>query len=279
MSFILSSQNIDDSIFNINDNYNALQLSVNILQNYYNDNIQPIIDFYNQYSLQLNESLTLSQNYSANWNNFQTIVETNSSKWLRPFTIFYPTLIKDGINQDDINTIITWLNEYFPIINLNGSLNYLQNQSIIVSCYLYEYDITNKINTKEYAYSYSNCSTNNGTIHAHCQSIIAGGWIHCNQGSYLCDATVDCYPSLKVDCWYGDPYLFDIGSYGVIMPKENAPPQTPASTFNSYVKPRQNVRGQILADISMNYLDKKETGIKSLKFIVNNCEWSYVGNI
>ena len=279
INFILSSQNIDASVPIINNNYNTLQLWVSVLQVHYDNNIQPIINFYNEYSSQLNQYLTLSNSYSANWDDFQTKVEINSSKWLRPFTIFYPTLIQDGINPDNIKTIITWLNEYFPIVNLNGSLNYVQNQSIVVSCYLYSYDVSNQIKTKQYAYSYSKCSTNAGIIHAHCQTIVIGGWVHCNQGSYLCDTTVDCYPSLKVNCWYGDPYLFDIGSYGIIMPPENPPAVKDKVNFASYVKSRSSVRGQILADISMNYLDKKETGIQSLKFIVNNCEWSYVGNI
>jgi hypothetical protein len=279
INFIPSSQNIDESITTINANYKTLQSYVSALQIYYDNNIQPIIEYYNQYSSQLNDTLTLTQNYSANWDDFQTIVQSNSSKWLRPFTIFYPTLIQNNINQDDINTIIIWLNEYFPIINIDGNLNYTQNQSIIVSCYLYSYDTDNQINTKEYAYSYSKCSTSNGIIHAHCQTIVTGGWVNCNQGSYLCDTVLDCYPSLKVSCWYGDPYLYNYGNIGLIIPPENPPPTTPNSIFQSYVNNRSIVRGQILADISMNYLDKKENGIQSLKFIVNNCEWSYVGNI
>ena len=148
INFILSSQNIDASVPIINNNYNTLQLWVSVLQVHYDNNIQPIINFYNEYSSQLNQYLTLSNSYSANWDDFQTKVEINSSKWLRPFTIFYPTLIQDGINPDNIKTIITWLNEYFPIVNLNGSLNYVQNQSIVVSCYLYSYDVSNQIKTK-----------------------------------------------------------------------------------------------------------------------------------
>ena len=278
MTFILSSQNIDQSLSAININYTSLQLLVSSLQVYYDSTIQPIVDFNNQYSLQLNNTLTLTQNYSANWNDFETLVLSNSSKWLRPFTIFYPTLIQDNITQNDINTITTWLGQYFPVTNTDGSLNYVQNQNLLVNCYLYTYDTDNKIKLNDYAFSYAKCSTHNATIHAHCQTLITGGWIHCNQGAYLCDTTLDCYPSLKVDCWYGDPYLFDIPNYGKNIPSNNPPAKT-NKNYSSYVNSRVNVRGQILADITMNFLDKKETGIQTLKFIVDNCNWAYVGNI
>jgi hypothetical protein len=261
------SEGISDSLSTINNNYSTLYLWTSALQQKYDGVWQPIIDYYNQYVDQLQNSLTLVQSYSANWDNFQTIVESNSSKWLQPFTIFYPTLIQDTLTQNDIDSIKTWLGQYFPIRNSDGTLNYVENQKFIVSCYIYSYDTNNQINIKDQAYSYAVCATQSGTIYAHCKTLVTGGWVHCSNTSYYCDATIDFYPSKHVDCWYASPYLYNVPEFGQ------------AITDTTFTANNQSVRGQIMANISMNYLDRNETKLQNLIFNVIGCDWNYGGTL
>jgi hypothetical protein len=266
IKIIEATEGISDSVNVINNNYSTLYLWVSSLQHEYDNSWQSVVNYYNEYASQIQDSLTLVKSYSANWNNFQTIVESNSSKWLQPFTIFYPTLIKDNVTQTDIDTIITWLNEYFPIKNSDGTLNYVENQIFIVNCYVYIYDNNHSINIVDQPYSYAVCSTVSGTIYAHCQVLLSGGTVNCNQGSYSCNISYDCYPSKNVDCWYDTPYILNIPTYGA-----------PILNGDVFSKTNQNVRGQIQANLKMNFSERRETEIKNLKFTVSNCDWNYEG--
>jgi hypothetical protein len=266
IKMIYPTDGIPESLPTINNNYSTLHLWISAIEQEYEGKWQPIIDYYNRYMIQLQNSLTLAQSYSANWDSFQTTVETNSSKWLQPFTIVYPTLIQDNITQDDVDAIKNWLDQYFPIRNSNGSLNYVENQKFIVSCYLYTYNTGNEIDILDQPYSYAICTTNSGTIYAHCQIKYSGGNVHCNQSTYSCNLTFDFYPSKHVDCWFTSPYLYNNSKFGSAI--------NDSSVFDVS---KQTARGQIQANLRMKYNDRKETQIQHLIFTVNECDWNYGG--
>jgi hypothetical protein len=267
IALIYSSDNIAQSLSAINNNYSTLHLWVSAFDQQYQQIWQPVIDYYNNYSESLQNSLTLAQSFSSNWNDFQTTVESNSAKWLQPFTIFYPTLIQDTVTDNDVLLVKAWLDKYFPIRNNDGSLNYVEDQRIIVNCYTYSYDNDNSIDIFDEPYSYARCRTSSGTIYAHCQTIITGGTINCNQASYYCNTTYNTYPSKRVNCWYSSPYLYDIAPYG--SPIIN----------NVYDINKTTARGQIQAKITMKFLDRKENTIQPLSFKVYDCEWNYTGGL
>jgi hypothetical protein len=262
---IQSSEQIADTIDAINNNYSTLQLWASAIQQEYDIRWQPVINYYNQYIVSLNNSSLLAQTLSADWDIFQTTVETNSAKWLQPFTIFYPTLILDNVTDDTIITIIDWLRQYFPIRNSDNSLNYVEGQKLIVNCYIYSYSDT--INIVDEPYSYAKCQTRSGTIYAHCKTVISGGTIYCGQGSYSCAKTIETNPSKHVDCWFSSPYVYDVAPYGSPI------------TDTAFSTAKQNSRGQIKTNITMNYTDQNETGIETLVFKVYDCDWQYNGGL
>jgi hypothetical protein len=263
---IESTEQIADTIDAINNNYYTLQLWASAIQQEYDIRWQPIINYYNQYAASLTDTFSLAQTLSSDWDNFQTIVESNSAKWLQPFTIFYPTLILNNVTDDTITTIIDWLRQYFPIKNNDNTLNYVEGQILIVNCYTYSYSDT--INIKDEPYSYAKCNTTSGTIYAKCQTKISGAPIHCGSGAvYTCDLTLVTNPSKHVDCWFSSPYLYDIGSYGSPI------------TDTDFSTSKQNVKGQIKTNINMDYTDQNETGIETLVFKVYDCDWQYNGGV
>jgi len=267
ISTILPADNIVDSLCAINLNYSMLHTGLSSIDLIYNSAIQPIIDFYNQYASDLKQSYTLYVNSFDKWTNYISTVQTNSAKWLQPFTIYYPTLIEDPFSDDDINNINIWIRKYFPVKNPDGTLNYVEGQKFLVNCYTYSYVSPDGFSNgvlRDSPYSYCICNTYSGGIYLHCQTNIGGGWVACENAVYNCTKTIDCYPSQNVDCWYTTPYLHSDGT--IITDTSN--------TFNKN-DPKQSVRSQINANITMQFTDRRETSIKTLQFVISNCDWSY----
>lgn len=255
-----ATDNIAESLITINNNYESLFLATSGFEDLYNISIEPLIDYYQNYYPKLKESLTLYENYKHEWDDFLTTVVNNSSKWLTPMTIFYPTIIEDPVSDDDIENINNWLRKFFPIKNSDDTSNYVDGQIFIVNCYTYDYSQTIKVLNQPY--SYCNCQTYSGKISLHCQTRITGGWVHCNQGSYNCDKVINCYPSKNVDCWYESPYLREDGT----VIKTSDPSSTKRKTIS-----------KIQANISMEYTDRRENSIKNFIFRVSQCDWEYRG--
>jgi hypothetical protein len=262
IKLINKEDQMSGSVSTLNYNYNALYLSAVEIQNLYNQELNPFIEYYNENSNILFDSLSLYSQSSAKWFDFLTIVQTNSSKWLQPMTIFYPTIIADPVTENDIQNINNWLRKYFPIKNSDGTLNYVENQKFIVNFYTYTY--TSQVNVLDQVSSYCNCQTYSGNITLHCQTIITGGWIECHQGSYNCNTTLNCYPSLAVDCWYQSPYLHA--------------DQTPIKAADA-ISTKQLTVSKIQATLNMNYIDRRENSIQTVIFYVNDCDWKYFTSV
>jgi hypothetical protein len=261
ISSISPYSQIADSLNVINANYTNLFLTVSSFQQNYNFYYNPLINFYNKYYNDLNDALNTYNYNLSNWNEFYTSVASNSSKWLQPFTIFYPIVFEGMVTIDDSLTINNWLREYFPIKNSDGSLNYVEGQILLVSCYTYinenRLGVYNDIVT-----SNCNCSTQSGSIQLHCQTIVPDGEVVCNQGNYECKLTIDCRPIKDVDCWYTAPYLHLDGST--------------INTSDS-VESKHNAISQIKAIINAQFYDRYENAIQTLKFSVQDCDWAFNG--
>jgi hypothetical protein len=257
---IFKEDTITNTINVCNSNYYNIYLGLSSAQQYYTDIFIPIIEFYNEYSNQLKEAYTIYEQASGSWDDFLTKVQSNSAKWLQPFTLFYPDILQEPFTDNSVETINNWVKKYYPITNEDGTINYVENQKLIVNCYTYvqgtEVDIIDS------PYSYCKCKTQSGNISLHCQTIITGGWIHCNQGSYNCQQTLDCYPQSTIDCWYETPFLHtDFSPIGV----------------DEAISSKQDVVSKIKANITMKFNERYEYDIKTLFFEIQDCDWVYMG--
>jgi hypothetical protein len=250
---------ISDSVKIINTYNSVLYTAATGIENSFYQNTNVIVDYFNENAKLLFNSVKNFELNANKWQDFLTTVYSNSARWLKPMTVFYPKLIREPFTDENLLEILNWIKKFYPIrTTQDGSLNYVENQKFIVSCYLYDY--SQNINILDQPYAYTKCVTQSGLISLHCQTLITGGWIHCHQGSYNCNRTINCYPSLNVDCWYETPYLKIDGS--------------PINT-NDPVSVKQVVRSQIQSNLIMNYIDRRETKIKTLIFKVENCDWVY----
>jgi len=260
---ISPSEIIGASIENINKFNSNLFQTATAIEDVYVKELQPIVEYYEKNKETLYEAIDIIANRSYMWDDFYTTVQQNSARWILPMTVFYPSLIQAPITPSKVNVVLDWLKKYFPIRNdIDNTLNFLEKQKFIVSCYTYEY--VSQINILDQPYSYCNCATQTGIIALHCKTRITGGWINCNQGSYNCNHTINCYPTKNVDCWYESPYLKGDGS-----PIRATDP----------VSSKQVVISKIQANVKMNYVDRRENSIKNFVFMVENCDWVYIGEV
>ena len=251
--------NISDSVSTLNDYNSVLYSSATAVENSFYKNTSIVVEYFNENSKLLFDSIRNFEINSEKWRDFYTIVNTNSAKWLKPMTIFYPKPIQQPFRDEDLQIILNWIKKFYPVRSVQDeSLNYIENQKFIISCYLYEYADT--VNILDQPYAYTKCMTRSGLVSLHCQTVITGGWIQCHQGSYNCQNTINCYPSLNVDCWYETPYIKIDG--------------TPINN-NDPVSVKQVVRSQIQSNLIMNYVDRREIKIKTIIFKVKDCDWVY----
>jgi hypothetical protein len=250
---ISTSVNVGDSLSTINANYSGLNAWVSEKQNDYGTYWNPIIDFYNQNIDYIKNALTLVNNNSAIWNDFRTVVQTNSAFWLAPkFTIYYPTII-DGSKvtiQGSVNNIAKWLNENFSIQNKDGSVNYVEGQNAIV--YAYVQSKNKQINYSATLLDQTTCKASSQTSCATCYKT-SNDIVECNQTTVACNYQTSCQTCVTGNCHYED---------------------TPTTSF--IVDPKDNTKAisEIKVKLSMKYTDANET-LYGIVFKVANCQWVY----
>lgn len=260
-SYIIPNMPIDESVEVMNSAFCATDNNIQEAKMVLQDQAEPLLHLFREYNDILKETKIMFDEIRYESLDFLTVTTANSARWLQPMTIFYPEIFNTPFTNQNIDTINNWLKKFFPIKNEDGTLNYIENQKFIVNCYVRR--TQELINTVDQLQSYCNCQTSSGLIKLHCKTIIRGGWIHCHQGSFNCDTTINCYPEKNVDCWYQTPYI-----------KRNGLPITQQDPISS----KQAVRSQIKTNITLNYSETKENGIESLLFSVVNCDWRYLGS-
>jgi hypothetical protein len=260
-SYLVPDMPIDRSALVMNSAFCATDKNIQDARMVLQDQVEPILHLYREYNDILKETKIMFDEIKHESVDFLTITTANSAKWLQPMTIFYPEIFNSPFTNQNIDTINNWLKQFFPVKNEDGTLNYVENQKFLVNCYVRSSQ--QLINTVDQLQSYCNCQTSSGLIRLHCRTIIKGGWIHCHQGSFNCNRTINCYPEKNVDCWYETPYI-----------KRNGLPITGQDTIPA----KQAVRSQIKTNITLNYTETKENAIESLIFSVLDCDWRYVGS-
>jgi hypothetical protein len=260
ITLINPNQTIGDSLIDINKNYTNLSNWVIDVQKTYNTKYLSVYNFYVKYADKMDLTLSLIQTLSAQWRSFQTTVETNSSKWLQPITIYYPDLIVLPFTNSSINIIKNWLVTNFPIKNSNSSdVNYVEGQQFIINAHTYK--IENKINNASFKlFDYTLCYTSNKTIYVYCSDLWANTTVHCSNGNASCGYSRNCSKSAASDCHYTSPYYRNLADENPISGAPN--------TTQGYSK--------IEATVRANFTDRIENSfIRSLSFKVLDCDWVF----
>jgi hypothetical protein len=259
--------NSSRDLYNSTTDYNQTLLSIyntaTALEAYYYDYLYILEDYYQKYYVPIKQAFEINKTEYGKWDDFYTTVKENSAKWIKPMSISYPTIIQYPINNDNIEQIRNWLRTYFPIKNTSDeTINYVENSVFYVTCYIYQ--IQFDTNILDQPSSQCNCTTQSGALGVHCQTIVTGGWIQCNQGGYNCNTTYNCYKSQNVDCWFTTPYL-----------KSNGTPIAKTDPINQ----KQSVISKIQTNLTMKYKDRRETDLQTLIFRVEDCDWIYVNRL
>jgi hypothetical protein len=263
MSYLIkkieSAETIGNSLSTVNENYTILSNWIIDVQSLYNSTFLPLYNFYIKYSDRMNSVLTTIETLSGDWQSFQTTVETNSAKWLQPFSIWYPNLIPSPFNDSALSNVKNWLTTNFPIVNSDNSVNYVEGQQFIVNCHTYR--VQEKINAFYKLIDYSLCRTTNATIYAYCSDDWANNYVACSNGNKRCGYQRTCSNSAASDCFYLTPYY------------KNYTDSAPIGNVNTHLT---QAYGKIEASVTAKYADRFEnTAIKSISFRVVDCQWNF----
>jgi hypothetical protein len=254
------SENIGDSLQTVNKNYDTLTTWINDLQKNYNDVYLPIYNYYLKYSDRMDNAINTAQTLSATWDDFQTTVETHSAKWIQPVTIFYPNLIGAPFNDNNLNQVKYWLLDNFPISNIDGSVNYVENQQFIINCHTFKNDF--KVpNIHIFLRDYTYCFTHNSTIYAYCADIWANNYVYCSNGGASCGYARSCSNSATSDCYYLTPYFYNLAD------------KVPIGSVDTHAI---SAYGKIEANVYATFNDRFESSaIISISFRVIQCDWVF----
>lgn len=286
---ILTSDYIGDSLSAVNLNYLNLSNWVNDIQNDYQNNLKPVIDYYNQNIEKLTNIISIVNEFGYNWFDFQNTVQSNSSKWLQPITVFYPNILPYSTQNSYINEITNWVNATYPV-----NLNYVENQKIIVHVY------NNQSSTwleEDLITDYTICQTSDVGVCVTCNTVAYGPDISCASSSHPCPDTWSCSTCKSFDCYYVSPpyipleesflattdlkYIPPDQGYknGIYDPKKAIPTDDKLQQIwvsNITVLSSHIAKGQIQADVNMNWIDIWESDtISTYVFVVNNCQWVF----
>jgi hypothetical protein len=269
---ILPSDTIGNSLSSINNNYLTLEketLNLKLTA----DNVWSFMQqYYIEYGPIIKDAINTVGVIAPNLSQATTLVETNSAGWLKPITIFYPTIFPSSYdNQTIVDTVSAWIQQYFPVIPeptyvtnpITGGIDiiiaskptYVENQKMIV--YTHTWNINSNISATTVLTDATTCSSKSQLICATCKICYFGG-TYCNFNTWVdCGGNcTDCSKCEELKCYYTAPAFTPLYSVGT------------STDFISYAK------GQISAAINIQYQDVGELQtINSFVFSVKDCNW------
>jgi hypothetical protein len=254
-TLLTTSDSIGDSLSSINQNYLNLETWIDTIQLSADNYWIPFINYYKSFMLELKDNIKKSNLVLNNWKQVSTTVEANSSKWIEPLIIYYPTIIQtnsqvnlNDLSQSALYDVTSWLNTNFSILNndcYNG-ICYTEKQEAIVHVILKN---SPRYDDQKFEISDSTtCYTSNTIVSAPCKVTFSGDVTQCNGGIYHCNGSVSCNPNNSVNC------VFPNGL------KSNK------STITAY--------------LYYNFYDTYDNkNILRLKYRVSNCSWVYISKV
>lgn len=236
---------IGNSLSAVNLNYKKLEYWTNNISFSSNNLYKPLLNFYNFYGNFWKNAINYANsiNAIARLSSFQTSVETNSAKWIKPITFFYPFINQYNTNtlNSNLNQAVSWFRLQYPVLpNANTKPNFVENTRAFLYCLFFEEAV--EINERPTITSTRNCRTQNKSGVVSCIVV----WLN----------NVSCYSS-----W--------------ICPNYNG--RTCNSTFTAnckYENNTQNVNRSIVANFNNYFKDRSEhEHVYCLQLVVKDCDW------
>lgn len=247
---------IGNSLSSININY------LNLEKDFFTEKLSAdrfwsvMSDYYISLSPFLKSAVSVSQGNSSIFLGSCTTVESNSAGWLKPITIFYPSLFPDSTSPNTIlTTLSSWVNYYFPTIDVNtSSPNYVEDQVAIIYAHTWQYGLS--IDENQYLKDSTTCRTSDKRICAYCTDRYYGGtWCGTNSWADCGGRGNSCQQCADLSCYYNSPPYPLLGSNKLAL-------------------------GFISANVSMSFKDRNELDrINAIVFKIKNCSWVYDRNI
>jgi hypothetical protein len=302
---IFQNETIGDSLSSVNINYLTVENCVTTIKNDIDLYWNPMLDYYKTFGPFLKETSTLIQAVSSKIFSVCTTVETNSAGWIKPISVFYPSIFPYSIdNETIVDTLSSWINENFPVQSNDNNLNYIENQQIIVYSHVWQYG--NSISENQSIRDRTFCQTQNKIVSITCTNYYSG-YVSCDNGGFNCNGqsnscqqtrTLECsYPSNPYSTSYilTPPLTQNINNYSNTPVVTKIPIKSRSGKIIKFLKKTLNktvkyfsalktgstiqplgktVEAYIGANIEMDFQDRYENEkISTLFFKVKNCIW------
>lgn len=265
---IKSTETIGDSLSTVNLNYLNLEVDTLSIQASANSLLTPIENYYNYIFDFVKNAATISQSISASVINSTTVVQKNSSKWIKPITILYPTVVSSSSVSTMVSEISSWVATNFPVfgagtkapdIKPSNFPNYVEGQTLTV--YAHTWSLGSDINETVLLRDYTKCASQSADVCVTCYVYFTGGtycgtntWVACDQTK-----TVTC-PTCKL-----------------LQTSFLNPPYATINSGSSRFGPISNTRdgyGYIEAKVNMQFKDRYENNsLYAYMFEIKNCRW------
>jgi hypothetical protein len=198
----------------------------------------------------MDDVISFTQNFSGNVISMVETIENNYSKWSAPpITRVYPKILPAPFTQNNITEVTNWMNKTFSVQNTETSAtNFFQNQTAVVSCYVYKTFNNNSTDTKSPT---TTCTTGDSVVYVDCSTSWYGN-VYCHQGKFNCQYTNTCTNKSDLTCSFANsPYTIENKSGTIATSK-------------------------ITSTINYTYTDRYEDStIKTLLFTVLDCNWVF----
>ena len=262
---------IGDSLSSVNLNYKVLETWTNNITfssvNLYN----PLLNFYNFYGDFWKSTINYATSINAvnRLNSFATNVETNSAKWIKPVTFFYPTIkiYNSSTLNVDLNQAFTWFKSVYPVLTTSTAKpNFAENTKAFLYCMFYEESV--KINqnrtitgTTEYGSATRNCTTSN-------RSGVVGCYV-------IWRNNVQCY---STDVCPMFNYVEGRGAYTTLFGRftrgGNVTCQRTFTASCSYENGAKSINRSLILNVNNYFKDRSEYDrVYCLQLTVKNCDW------
>lgn len=214
-TLIDSKDTIGNSLSTVNINYSSIDYTIDLVKQRASKYWIPMYNYYLSFRNFLKNATTIAQTISSTLDSVSTTVELNSSAWIKPIVIFYPTIFPPTYTEDIIQMMLTdWLNHKFPISqNKDG---FVEGQKAMI--YAHSWKLGDIIHQTSTILDYTECKTGYITATVLCKQTLKGVTYCSIDTEIKCEGIkLSCNKSATVRCHYSSPiYSTDLPTVDVI---------------------------------------------------------------
>lgn len=244
---LTSADSIGNTLSSVNQNYLVLDQLIQNIQLSAQKFWIPMIEYYNQRKPYLMNAVNLVIDNYQNWQSSSSTFETNSSKWITPLVLWYPTvmIMEESRTLPEIaeNRFLAWLNALYPPFSPDNSVpNFLEGQRAIIYSFNYEQDVPTLQSFN--LIDYTTCQTADEKICAYCAKCYSGS-VGCGEkGTFNCNGCSYCSRCANLPC-----------------------------NFDNGLKTKD---ARIVGDIRIDYSNKYESQVlNAYVFKIQDCRWEF----